>query len=63
MKRDDSKKSKSRYRAVGRRVSVGSRDALPKMNPIPFSLNRGVAAHRLRSYSEHCTQCSMMAAA
>lgn len=60
MRVDESATSHARYLAVGRRVSIGSRDTLPRLNSNPLDLNRGVAAHRLRSYS---VQCSMMAAA
>ena len=60
LKLDDTKRSYSRYFAVGRRVSIGNGETLPAINSSPFDLNRGVAAHRLRSYS---VQCSMMVAA
>jgi hypothetical protein len=50
--------SKARYQPIGRRLSVGNRETLPK-RASALEMNRNFLSHRLRSYG---VQCSMITA-
>ena len=50
--------SKARYKPIGRRLSVGNSETLPK-RASALEINRSFLSHRLRSYG---AQCSMITA-